>query len=301
MTILKLFFPGEFEDAYVYMGRLVTLTGNRSVRFHDLDEITAKLEEGYPDLAPALQLAFARNDWLASEQFRSICRSPGVYSAIREAYARFPQPAIVIEEGLDYRPEEDLKIKARVLLDLLIYNSQVYVASDAGLYRMTLDLASGDYLGVPETKLEARCLSTTAGYGSVHASCGDEGLFSSFDEGSSSLSSRESEMHAVAVSSFRTQWLGYDLVSYSTATSPLLLHSQREEAESAGPERERKQIIGFDEEHLDLGYLLKALVIKRKLAADDLQFVYNSSRTFFVRTYDGVLLHFWHKLENYRR
>ena len=148
-------------------------------------------------------------------------------------------------------------------------------------------LASGDYLGVPETKLEARCLSTTVGYGSVHASCGDEGLFSSFDEGSSSLSSRESEMHAVAVSSFRTQWLGYDLVSYSTATSPLLLHSQREEAESAGPERERKQIIGFDEEHLDLGYLLKALVLKRKLAADDLQFVYNSSRIFFVRTYDG--------------
>ena len=27
MTILKLFFPGEFEDAYVYMGRLVSLYG----------------------------------------------------------------------------------------------------------------------------------------------------------------------------------------------------------------------------------------------------------------------------------
>jgi hypothetical protein len=287
MTILRLFFPGDFEDAYVYMGRLVTLTTSRSVRFYNLDKITAELEERYAGLAPVFQLAFARNDWLASEQLRSLSRNAGVVSALRQTYERFPQPVLEIQESLGHKSEEDLNIRARVLLDLLIYNSRMYVASDAGLYRMDMDLNADQCLGAPETKLEARCLSTTAGYGSVHASCGDEGLFSSFDEESPLKPSNRSGMRFVAEKSLRTQWLSYDLVNYSRVVSPLLLHSQQERADSFGPERERKQVIGFDETPLDLGYLLQALVQKHKLREDALQFVYNSSRVFFVHTYDG--------------
>ena len=70
MKIVSLRFPGNFEDAFLYMGRLITITENHTVCIYDMKNIVSKLQED-ENLLDAPTLLFFRNDLIAQEQFRN--------------------------------------------------------------------------------------------------------------------------------------------------------------------------------------------------------------------------------------
>jgi len=76
MKIAKLFFPGIYEDAYVYMGRLFILTEQRTILVYDLDKLVNSLEQDSEKRVsgslPIPTYMFSRNDWLSSSQFKSL-------------------------------------------------------------------------------------------------------------------------------------------------------------------------------------------------------------------------------------
>lgn len=64
MKLLRLFIPGSYEDAQLYMGHLVAVDSERVLRLVEVERLAQQLESRYPAWQGVLTFAFARNDWL---------------------------------------------------------------------------------------------------------------------------------------------------------------------------------------------------------------------------------------------
>jgi len=183
---LSLFLPGSFEDVYIYMGRLIILTAERSLRLYKLEHIVDDLEKRFSSSRPVFTYLFTRNDWLASTQFGALLRNRSIHSAFLTSMQQASrQPYVEIPTHLNYLElERELKIPVRILLDFAVYNQRLYFGTDAGLYHLDTDLEDSQarVIGQPVKRLDARSMSTLAGYGAIHVSCGNDGLFTGFDE-----------------------------------------------------------------------------------------------------------------------
>ena len=85
MKILRLFVPGKFEDAQLYMGHLVVFTTERDARLVELQDLTTRLEARYPSWKGVLTFAFARNDWLTGGVMTALTQNPSLASALNTA------------------------------------------------------------------------------------------------------------------------------------------------------------------------------------------------------------------------
>src|SRR5687768_12730271 len=91
MNIKKLFFPGEFDNAYIYMQKLLLFDADGGLFFVDLDSVVHQLEERYDEQMKSIAThLFARNDWLAGAQFTSMFANLFVRNAFLDAIRRFP-------------------------------------------------------------------------------------------------------------------------------------------------------------------------------------------------------------------
>ncbi|MGB8348626.1 MAG: hypothetical protein WCD86_27345 [Ktedonobacteraceae bacterium] len=317
MNIAKLFLPGRFEDAYIYMGRLVVLTENKTIRIYNLDQIVADLEEQYPATIPVPTLMFSRNDWLASHQFISLMRNKNVAQDIFSAFKIFSDQ--VIDLGQFIRPgrfsEQDLHISATAFLDMHIYSARLYLGADNGFYSINIDWKNP----LPELshssknkKLDASCFNISARYGTVNASCGDDGLFSFINDFGWWKDGQVGRKINVADTSLKTAWLDYDLINYPSYGSPSLFKSTAEKTDD-GLEKEGKVLTQIGNEGEDLSYLLhtvtsSTLLKKRNgfrtvhanypssyfihehssnYGEDEIQFSYNADHRLFVQTKGG--------------
>ncbi len=317
MNIARLFIPGRFEDAYIYMGRLVVLTENKTIRVYNLDQIVADLEEQYPATIPVPTLMFSRNDWLAGPQFISLMRNKNVAQDIFSAFKIFSDQ--VIDLGQFIRPgmfsEQDLHISATVFLDMHIYSARLYLGADNGFYSINIDWENP----LPELlyssknkKLDANCFNISARYGTVNASCGDDGLFSFINDFGWWKNGQVGLKINLADTSLKTAWLDYDLVNYPSYGSPSLFKSTAEKTED-GLEKEGRVLTQIDNEGEDLSYLLHTITssspLKKKnnvqaahdnhpssyvihepssnYGKDDIQFSYNADHKLFVQTKGG--------------
>jgi hypothetical protein len=144
-------------------------------------------------------------------------------------------------------------------------------------------------------RLESRCVSTSAGYGSVLASCGDDGLFAAADEfGSLEGDEVSGEFQRRKERSIRTAWLGDDVVNYRSSADLALFQAKYERAQRRdtrwGEEaRESKILVGVDGGTVSLDALFSGIQDKYQLSRSDVQFVYNSSGNFFLNTFSGRL------------
>jgi hypothetical protein len=300
MKIAKLFIPGSFEDAYIYRGQLIVLTEERSLRVYSLNTLIATIEKNIKGISPILTYLFLRNDWLGSEQFKMQSGNVGFRRAFLKSFELFPQPYLELSHGRLESQEETIDIDASVLLDMSIYNGRMYIGADTGFYHLDLDW-DFDRPGVgfisqdPVKRLDARCLSSSAKYGAVNASCGDNGLFTFIDEfGSMGLSS--SQETKTAERSVRTAWLNYDLINYADSISPTLLKSDHESVagsrrfnQSRNLERERTVLTDIGHQRFDLSYLIGIVRADNgnNLDTNHIQYVYNSSSVMFVHTSTG--------------
>ena len=116
MRIVKFFLPGRFEDAYVYMERLIVLTEDRTLRVYNLDQIVDSIETRFPGSLPIPTLLFLRNDWPETSQFKSLMRNKEVARSLLSAFERLPHPYVKLDEDRFHPEELELDISARVLL-----------------------------------------------------------------------------------------------------------------------------------------------------------------------------------------
>jgi hypothetical protein len=295
MRAVSLSFPGRFEDAFLYMGRLFTITENHSVRVYDMESIVNKIEDDKA-LLDAPTLLFFRNGWIDSERFRPRLDDELSKNAFLRAIDKLESEPIQITADYAHPTEWDLNITADVLLDLNIYNRRAYIGTNKGLYHLDLDWEAESITPVSKAqkRLDAKCVHTTARYGTVNASCGSEGWFSFLDDFELGTSNARREKH-VPEYSLRTNWLDFDVVNYATTISPTLFSSVRSSAFQALSES--KSNFNFEQENwivtdlADEEFSLDSLFndLNHGFSLEKLQFVHNSSQALFLSTYDGYL------------
>lgn len=298
MRVVSLRFPGNFEDAFLYMGRLITITENHSVRVYDMENIVNKLQED-ETLVDAPTLLFFRNDWIIKERFRHRFNDKTRKEVFIKAIERMESEPIYIDENFIKPVEWDLNIAADIMLDLNIYNGRLYIGTNKGLYHIDLDWEAENTTPISEAKkrLDAKCIHTTAKFGTVNASCGSEGWFSFLDDFDLGISNslRERQKH-IPEYSMRTAWLDFDVVNYPTNVEPTLFYTIRNTIQEELIESKRT----FDQEswividlledtEYSLNTLFNNLKSDQRFSPEDLQFVYNSSQALFLSTYDGKL------------
>jgi len=292
MRVVLLRFPGRFEDAFLYMGRLIAITENHSIRVYDMEHIVKKLEEDKA-LLDVPTLLFCRNDRIEYGSYRP--RVDDGKAAFLKAVEKLESSSIYIDEKFVQPVEWDLTIKADILLDLNIYNGRAYIGTNTGLYHLDLDWEGEQValIGTAQKRLDAKCIHTTAKFGTVNASCGSEGWFSFLDDfglgGNGSPKQKR-----IPEYSLRTAWLDFDIVNYPTTVSPTLFSSLRttsiqDIAESKNNfEQENWIVTDIKEGEFNLNRLF-VNPNNHHFEPEDLQFVYNSSKALFLSTYNGNL------------
>ena len=293
MKIVNLFLPGAFEDATVYMGRLIALTTERSLRFYNLEKIIRNVEDScFSNLNPMLTYLFVRNDWLSSLQFKLLLKNREVLNALLSTLEQAIQEQRIVlpSEARYVQSEHDLQIPGHVLLDMNIYNQRMYFGADTGFYHQNIDWETDDvkFVGNPQKRIDIRSMISSVGFGSVHISCGDGGLFSAFDEFNRFDSNGIQRLHQTENRSFRTAWSGHDLINYSNSINPILLSGHHEKIRlSDAYETETSVLTNFEHEKTSLDSLLRNGNLPYDKDSGDIQYVYNSSNTFFVHTISG--------------
>jgi hypothetical protein len=290
MKTASIFIPGQFDDAFLYMGRLLVFTANRDIQVWNLDQLSERLQSELPTSGEVPKWMFCRNDWLTSGQFHSLMKTPGILERVIENFSRFPQPFVEIKSD-GYQQQFPLALNADQLLDVLVYAGRLYVATDGGLFDINVDWEFGGEIvpSDPRKRLEVSCLSTSANYGAVVASCGGDGLFTATESFSGIESPYGLEtFHRSEHRSIRTAWLGEDLVNYSSSADPSLLRGKYQEgALSIQDEKASKVLIGLDEDQVSLRELFGEATAKHNVPVEDVQFVFNSKHNFFLNTYSG--------------
>ena len=287
MIITKLFIPGRYEDAYIYMGRLILVTGDLSFRHHNLNDLIERLELKNSRNLPAARFLFARNDWFSTEQFRLQMRNPDIADAYVRAIHGLGE-MVVLDNLTSAEGEQDLKIEMNALLDITVYRRRVYLAADTGFFDMEIEWENDELpISRRRKRLDTQCYSLSTSYGTANASCGDAGLFSFYDDfdtlnwSSSNVPYREPEK--TADTSLRSGWFGEDLINYTGKTDATILHGQTHELDrpTAG---ERKVVTGLSKYRSDMDFLFQGLKLKYKLAREDVDFLWNSTATLYVQT-----------------
>lgn len=295
MKIVQLSFPGRFEDAFLYMGRLIVITENHSVRIYDMESVVNKLEENKV-LLDAPTFLFFRNDWIKSQGFRDRLENETGKESFLKAVKQLESEQIKITTDFVKPVEWDLKIAADILLDLNIYNGRLYIGTNTGLYHLDLDWEEKTTkpINTAQKRLDAKCIHTTAKYGTVNASCGSDGWFSFLDVFDLGMSNSPKENHNLE-HSLRTAWLDFDLVNYPTTVTPTLFNSvktrlpQQLIESKKNVEQEQWIITELEDNKFELNSLFVNLNSPDEIDIEDLQFVHNSAKILFLSTYKGQL------------
>jgi hypothetical protein len=287
MKVVKIYIPGRFEDAFLYRGWLVAVTEEKSLRFVALSRITSAIK-GSEQSDPWPSLLFLRNDWINSEQFECLTRNNSVRRALLKSLSAFAERIHYINLAETAFRELDPNLPCDLVYDLNIYYGRVYFGTDCGLFDADFDWRHEPEMqqNAAERRLEAKCLSTSARYSSINASCGSEGLFTAFDEFGSLNHHDRTNLEQVAPISLRTMWLRYDVVNYETRTKPTLLHSSTENSDVMGFESENRVVTSFQSTGT-LNELSGYLSGAENIDARDIRFVFNSSNVFFIHTRQG--------------
>jgi hypothetical protein len=287
----RVLIAGEFEDVQLYMGHLLLWTTSGSVRVLTLRSIAATVDERNASGAPLGELLFARNDLLEYDRRGSPLRTQSARTAFLERLAKLPSDLSVSTAQLPSL-EFSLEMPMRVLLDTTVYNGRVYMAADSGLFHVDAGWDEGAFeWGNLQKRHDARCIATSARYGSISVSCEEEGLFASFDDFGVVRSAPRYSMKKVAEKSTRTGWWQTSLLNYVTPTLADVFETQRERIPSGARfhERERSVVLSA---RLDkrLGTLLELVQSELAIAEHDVAWVGNSQDFFFLGTFDGRLL-----------
>lgn len=289
MSFARLFIPGEFDDAQLYMGHLITFGSDRSISICELEELTQSIEENDAQWRGIATPVFARNEWLSSNVFESLMRQKSVAKAWRNELNRLSDEVLEVRPD-ELRPIDDLRVPSDRVLDSHLYGNRLYVGTNEGFFHSELELFRG-YSSPFSKRSDARCISTSASYGAVNASCESDGLLTGFDEfGWSGGKRNTDELVVTAPESIRSSWLGTDVVNYGRDSIGQVFRGDVDKVEppnsDAGRESKKKLVTMLSPSGEDLDPIFQR--VEKSIGpegAQDIQYVWNSSRAFFVNTY----------------
>lgn len=289
MKTIRLFLPGAFEDAQLYMGHLLLFTAEGGLRAVELEPLTSRLETRYEQWRGLLTLAFARNDWLGGAAVSSLARNPTVGAALNATFDAMAGTVLELDPGdVQLRDVGGYDQPASSVLDSEFYAQRMYLGTTGGLFHFDLDVE--DLVVSPaQRRIDARCVAATAEYGTINASCEADGLFSGFDEFGWTRRAPRASLEQTAGRSVRAAYLGTDLVNYERAAEPELLEGEVEQVDAEPDDlygHQRKVVTSFGAPSPDPDGVIAELERERGVPADDVQFVRNSSRAFFIDTFE---------------
>ncbi|MFN2643070.1 MAG: hypothetical protein ABR548_14485 [Actinomycetota bacterium] len=293
MKILSFFIPGDYEDVYLYMDHLLLLERDGQLVLVPLGGIVDQVSEVSDDLASVAQGLLRRNDIFTTT------RESSVSLAALSGLSRLPSSTIEIRpKNLELVDTAIIGPPGR-LLALAVYYRRAYFGTTKGVFDVDLDfddLRSNHGRGV-RPRIDGRCVALSARLGAISVSLGKQGLYSSFGEfGSESASSEELEF--VTQPSARTGWLGDDLINYGSRVELSLFRSALEEVhrpsieeveDEFGGRPTTKRLVGFSEDGISDRDLASSAGDRFQVSYEDIQFVWNSRRYFFIRTYAGSI------------
>jgi hypothetical protein len=288
VKILRLFLPGQFEDVQLYMGHLVAFTTERDARLIELESFCNEVGNLYPEWKGRAVFAFARNDWLGSSQFQTLMDSPQMNVTFRRRINRLAKNTLEVTPPYDGTLGR-FDLDADVLLDTHFYGRRLYAATERGLFDFDIDWQT--LVAVRSRKRhDGRCVSASALYGAINASCESDGLFTGYDEfGWQSGNGVTHSLTQTAPRSLRTSWFGHDLVNYKSAGHAELLRSSVErvedESEGGGAPRQRELVTALGGQRRNLDFVLTTIGREHGVELDDVQYMWNSSTSFFINTY----------------
>lgn len=292
MKVIQLFFPGTFEDAFLYRGRLLVVGKESRLKVVSLSKIATYLETMAPSAIPLPRYLFMRNDWLADPQFQSLIRNSEIANLFVKCVDSLATRVKDVELDLNSFLETECQLSATYdcLLDMTIYNGRIYLASDSGLFHCDVDWDRQIVEAKrAEKRFDAKCIHTSAKYGTVNISCGTEGLFSSIDEFDFQSRGQEHTWKNLAQKSYRSDWCSYDLVNYTNYSLPELFRTKHQkQAKTFGIEHERNLLTEVDDSSISLWNLPHTQkTATTNFNSEAIDYVYNANQRFFVHTKAG--------------
>ncbi|WP_157619652.1 hypothetical protein [Skermanella stibiiresistens] len=287
MKIVRLKFPGNYEDAYVYMGWLNIVTCNRELQCINLDYVARDIDAGDNSERPVATFAFARNDWLSSESTRELLKNPGVHREFFNAFDHFPRDYEVSLKKGQYSQFHHIPIKSSVMLDLMFYNHRLYIGGNDGLFHIDIDWELMDVGQLSEKRHDYRCGNLSAKFGMINSSCGGEGLHACFDDFHIyDTGSKERKFRKIADKSVRTSWVDSGIANYASNSNVDLYQTTRSKV-SKSVEGDKQLATDVSGSGAGLGYFIKETLRQHDVVENSIQYYFNNNRFFFVHTYDG--------------
>jgi hypothetical protein len=292
MSGFRISIPGQFDDVFYYMGHLIAFTSERRLVSLNLNWAlyTHFNEQTVP---PIYQFYFLRNDWLEGQHLSLLLGVDEIRDALRSVAER--QEPLILTPKWEAPALRGSTLQHGAILDLLAYSRRLYISTTVGLFDVDFSFDDNDLdLGRVRKRHDARCLSTSAKYGTVVASCGSDGLFAGYDDfGALKKSERRSKFTHAEHSSARASWLGYSLTNYMTSTSLQFLSGHRSKARVARTAADEK-LASIDPETTDDGAAVVTNLSEDVLSSTQLtndavgaDYIANSSRHFFVHMPDS--------------
>lgn len=276
MYIKKIFIPGEFNDAYIYMYNLIVFTDDGFLFSVNIELLANYIEQisAYP-INSVAQYIFSKGTWI--KEFPLVRPNSVALKEFKYSFLNFPDFVEIKSNILN--PISNTKIKD--ILYTTVYNRRVYLGSESGVYHLDLDWR-GKYIESnkkAKKRFDAMCIHIKAGSGAVNISCGDDGLITQFDDfnqfGNNFWRNHEQQYHDNKTKSIRTGWFQDNLINYTAQNEIDILKVKRDKQMiNSTP---RTLAIGFDntsDEIFDIHSMDKYKAL----------YLYNTSRAFIMQT-----------------
>lgn len=294
MRVAKLYFEGQFEEAFIYRKRLLIFDTSKNLRVYNLRHFSSRLSR-YGDRIPFYEWLFERCDWLTNEQAMSYFKSPINNEYAIQALEKCANDPLTLKLR-DFEPENKYKFpNARYddILDLIIYNGHLYVGSDEGLYHANAEWESNSVNLQPlEKRTEHEAVQMSARFGTINLSCGEDGLFSLIEryENSAVGVDKSKEFKKIEKKSFASNWCKFDLINYPEFATPQFFQTKTDKTQIRVEHDTTviADIAPIGKSVWDIPYKNKPRK-RAPIETEELAYTFNSNRTFFGATADGTV------------
>lgn len=289
MKILKFFIPGnQFDEAYIYMGHLIIINIDRSIIFYELEKLAENIDSNLGGELPTASYFFARQDWLTQKPFKKLLTDEGIRDAFMKNTDRLLEQLIHTQDHSHFLPNAiqfDLPIKSKDILDLHCYGKRIYLGTTDGFYHIDIDWGKMEF-EIFKKRLDYSCVSLSAAYGVVNASCAEEGLHSAYYELFGYDNKHDNKLNKIADKSIKTGWMDSDLVNYETLNTSHFYKSKTDRVESSSGESKKKVVTEFSKHSINLNEIGMKEIQESGFSSEEIQFEFNSRNQIVFHTFN---------------
>lgn len=285
---------GPITDAYLYAGHLFAVFRDATLRCVSLNALFQSLRKVVGDLDSILEYALLRNDWLASEQTKTLLRDPSIRQAFRDRWLALSQKTLAIQESeLRDHWKTLMSMDSMPVHDIRLYGMRVFLSHRAGVDELMIDSSESAGVrarGEPRRVFDMRSLEVSPRWGGVAISADANGLF----HGNITDEDKQLRVNPKPVQnkSIRCTWTNFDVINYESRSSFSYLHNDHESVE-------KRPVAFAPDDNVERKFRISSFGKRARpdaeflgpsVSANDVVYAYNSNNRFFIMQKDGQLL-----------